>query len=136
MKAESTVKPAVPFELEIDGEVSTVKFYENIEKITITVEEEEVIKYEYDEYQIKVPSRENLSSSIEQNYDSWLQLAKEKESEPKPETDQEKILRLEKENRQLGVELSEREINEIILGREISNLEIQILEMKGALLND
>jgi hypothetical protein len=39
-------------------------------------------------------------------------------------------IQIEQENRKLGQELSEREINEIIQGMQLSDLEIQILELK------
>lgn len=132
MKAESTMRPASPFEIEINGEISTVKLYTNIQEVEEISEEEEtsITKYVYDEHLLEVPSRSNLEANVQENYDEWLQLAIEKENEPKPETDKEKILKLEKENKQLGIELSEREINEIIQGIQISDLEIQILELQ------
>ncbi len=37
------------------------------------------------------------------------------------------------ENQQQGIEISEREINEIMLGRQISDLEIQLLELQGGM---
>ena len=40
------------------------------------------------------------------------------------------LLQLKKENEQLGKEISEREINEIIQGTQISDLEIQLLELQ------
>lgn len=133
MKAESTTRPVTPFEIEINGEVATVIFYTNVTKKEEVLEEGEPEKYTYDEYRLDITNRSNLSASIEQNYDAWLQIAIEKENEAEPETDKEKILRLEKENKQLGVELSEREINEIMLGVQISDLEIQLLELKGGM---
>ena len=134
MKAESTIRPALQFEIEVNKETSTVKFYTNIKEIKETTEEEEITtKYTYEEYLIEVPSRENLESNIQENYDEWLQLAIDKESEPRPETAKEIILRIEKENKQLWTELSEREINEIIQGLQISDLEIQLLEMQGVI---
>lgn len=133
MKAESTIRPVAPFEIEINGEVATVIFYTNITKKEEVLEEGEPEKYTYDEYRLDITNRSNLSAIIEQNYDAWLQIAIEKENEAEPETDKEKILRLEKENKQLGVELSEREINEIMLGVQISDLEIQLLELKGGM---
>ncbi|MCC5911305.1 MAG: hypothetical protein JJT76_12790 [Clostridiaceae bacterium] len=41
-----------------------------------------------------------------------------------------RALQLQKENERLGVELSEREINEIIQGMQISEIEIELLELK------
>lgn len=130
MQAESTIRPASPFEIENNGKTSIVKLYTNIQKVEDTAEEEDTTKYIYDEYLIEVPSRANLEVNVQENYDEWLELAIKKENQPKPETPKEKMLRLEKENKQLGVDLSEREINEIIQGIQISDLEIQILEMQ------
>ena len=42
-------------------------------------------------------------------------------------------INLEQENRQQGIELSEREIQEIIQGQQMSDLEIQILKLGGAI---
>lgn len=42
-------------------------------------------------------------------------------------------LQVYKENIQQGIELSEREIQEIIQGRQISDLEIQLLELQGGM---
>jgi len=123
----------VPFEIEVNNGIATVIFYTNVVKKDEPIEEGDAVKYTYDEYRIDIPDRQNLHMIISQNYDAWLQMAIEKENEVKPETDKEKIARLEKENRQLGIELSEREINEIILGMQLSDLEIQLLELKGGM---
>ncbi len=42
-------------------------------------------------------------------------------------------LQVYKENIQQGIELSEKEIQEIIQGRQISDLEIQLLELQGGM---
>ena len=135
MRAESTIRPASPFEIEINGDISTIKLYTNIEEVEEGQEGEgegttPITKYLYDEYLLEVPSRTNLEENVQANYEAWLQLAIEKENEPRPETASEKLARIEKENRQLGIELSEREINEIIQGIQISDLEIQLLELQ------
>lgn len=129
MKAESTIRPA-QFEIEKHGEIAVISFYQNIEKIERDAEGQITESYIYDVYTLEVPDREGLFEKIESNYDAWLQLAIEKENEPKLETEKEKVAKLEKENRQLGIEISEREIQEIIQGRLISDLEIQILELQ------
>lgn len=131
MKAESTIKPAVPFEIETNNGIATIIFYTNIANKNEVVEEGDAEKYTYDEYRLEIPDREDLPMIIGQHYDEWLQMAINKEYEKEPETDKEKIARLERENRQLGVELSEREINEIMLGVQLSDLEIQLLELRG-----
>ena len=126
MKAESTVRPNSPFEIEQNADMATVIFYQNIEE----KQEEDQIKYIYDEYRIDIPYRPNLEESINKNIQAWLQKAIEKENEPKPISDKEKIAILNEQNNQLGVQISEREINEIVLGMQMSDLEIQILELQ------
>ena len=126
MKAESTVRPNSPFEIEQNADMATVIFYQNIEE----KQEEDQIKYIYDEYRIDIPYRPNLEESINKNIQAWLQKAIEKENEPKPISDKEKIAILNEQNNQLGVQISEREINEIVLGMQLSDLEIQILELQ------
>ena len=44
-----------------------------------------------------------------------------------------RYLQVYKENIQQGIELSEREIQEIVQGRQISDLEIQLLELQGGM---
>lgn len=126
MRAESTVRPNSPFEIEQNADMATVIFYENIEE----KQEEDQIKYIYDEYRIDIPYRPNLEESINKNIQAWIQKAIEKENEPKPISDKEKIAILNEQNNQLGVQISEREINEIVLGMQLSDLEIQILELQ------
>ena len=126
MKAESTVRPNSPFEIEQNADMATIIFYENIEE----KQEEDQIKYIYDEYRIDIPYRPNIEESINKNIQAWLQKAIEKENEPKPISDKEKIAILNEQNNQLGVQISEREINEIVLGMQLSDLEIQILELQ------
>lgn len=126
MKAESTVRPNSPFEIEQNADMATIIFYQNIEE----KQEEDQIKYTYDEYRIDIPYRPNIEESINKNIQAWLQKAIEKENEPKPISDKEKIAILNEQNNQLGVQISEREINEIVLGMQLSDLEIQILELQ------
>lgn len=126
MKSESTVMPNSPFEIEQNADMATIIFYQNIEE----KQEEDQIKYTYDEYRIDIPYRPNLEESINKNIQAWIQKAIEKENEPKPISDKEKIAILNEQNNQLGVQISEREINEIVLGMQLSDLEIQILELQ------
>ena len=126
MKAESTVRPNLSFEIEQNADMATVIFYENIEE----KQEEDQIKYTYDEYRIDIPYRPNIEESINKNIQAWIQKAIEKENEPKPISDKVKIAILNEQNNQLGVQISEREINEIVLGMQMSDLEIQILELQ------
>lgn len=135
MKAESTIKPVAPFKIEnIGKEYVNIRFYTDVIKKEVIDEEDDTEIWQYNEYLLQnIRNRSGLKENIETNYDSWLQMAIEKENEPRPETEREKIIRLEKENRQLGVELSEREIQEIAQGQQISNLEIKLLELQGGM---
>jgi len=120
----------LPFEIEQNADMATVIFYENIEEKQEEKQKEDQIKYIYDEYRIDIPYRPNLEESINKNIQAWIQKAIEKENEPKPISDKEKIAILNAQNNQLGVQISEREINEIVLGMQLSDLEIQILELQ------
>ena len=132
MKAESTVRPQRLFEIERSGERARVIFFDNVEEFYVRDEDDtESLRYRYDTFNIEVLDKSNLEESVLANLEEWKNAAIEKENEVPKETDKEKIARLEKENRQLGVDLSEREINEIVFGIQLSDLEIQLLELKG-----
>ena len=132
MKAESTVRPQRLFEIERSGERARVIFFDNVEEFYVRDEDDtESLRYRYDTFNIEVLDRSNLEESVLTNLEEWKNAAIEKENEVPKETDKEKIARLEKENKQLGVDLSEREINEIVFGIQLSDLEIQLLELKG-----
>lgn len=132
MKAESTVRPQRLFEIERSGERARVIFFDNVEEFYVRNEDDtESLRYRYDTFNIEVLDRSNLEESVLTNLEEWKNAAIEKENEVPKETDKEKIARLEKENKQLGVDLSEREINEIVFGIQLSDLEIQLLELKG-----
>lgn len=73
-KTYSQIKPK-DFDIEKADEIgmSTVLFFDNIEEI----QTEEDTLYSYYMYKIKVPSRPNLEQTIEQQYDEWLEFAKQ-----------------------------------------------------------
>ena len=81
MKTESYTKPN-KFEIELlkNGKI-TVIFFDNITEITEIFEDEETTKYEYDMYKITLNNRINLAEDIENNYNMWLQFAKDCEYE-------------------------------------------------------
>ena len=81
MQVESSVKPN---ELEIEylenGKI-TVSFFGNIvEQEVIRMNEKQTI-YVYDMYKIIIENRPNLEQDIQNNYDIWLQFAKDYEYE-------------------------------------------------------
>lgn len=130
MRAESTVRPNLPFDIEQNNDMATITFYENIKEKQEELQEGDQIKYIYDEYRIDIPYRPNLEETINKNIQAWISKAIEKENEPKPVSDKEKIAILNEQNSQLGIQISERKINEIMLGMQLSDMEIQILELQ------
>ena len=99
MLAESTVKPVVLFDIEGDGDLVDLRFYGNVVKKEVENEGDAEI-WQYDEYLIEgITNRPNLREIIGFNYDMWLSLAMSNAGKPRSETDKEKILRLEQEDR-------------------------------------
>ena len=76
MKAESNIMPVSQFEIEFNGEMCDVRFFENIEEI---MNEEGGEKYIYDEYVLRVRNRIGIETDIEDNLSVWMQLAKDTE---------------------------------------------------------
>lgn len=73
MKARSTIAPK-NFKIgDRKGNLIEVAFFDDIKEI----QEEEETLYEYSIYTIKTIFREDLESFINDNYESWLTLAKE-----------------------------------------------------------
>ena len=75
MKAESTIMPVSPFEIEIIGDEAEVTLIENIEEQIETDKAEK--SYFWDEYKLRVRNRPGLVESIEKSFEAWLQSAKE-----------------------------------------------------------
>lgn len=73
MKAESTIRPIAPFEIEINGDMCLVRFFENV----VEVENEESTKFEYDEYLLELKYRLGIETDIENNLDVWMKCAKD-----------------------------------------------------------
>ncbi len=99
MKAESTVMPVAPYEIEYDGEWAVITFFENV--VPVAVEEDEAQKWEYDEYRLRIKNRDNLIATLDSHYADWVDFAKASENVVPEETDREKIARLEKEKAEL-----------------------------------
>jgi len=111
MKTESNVMPTAQFDiLSYENDNVEVLFYENIEE---TTGEDETVRYSYDLYRLIIRDRDNLKTLIESNYQAWLNIAKIKEKEKLPETESEKIIRLEKENEGLKQTLAD--LTEVVL---------------------
>lgn len=73
MKARSTIAPKNFKISDRKGNLIEVAFFDDIKEI----QEEEETLYEYSIYTIKTIFREDLESFINDNYESWLTLAKE-----------------------------------------------------------
>jgi len=72
--------PVAPYEIEYDGDIARVTFFENAEWVeTEDSEEDETHKCRYDMYQLAVRNRENLIDSLENNIEAWAQMAKDVE---------------------------------------------------------
>ena len=85
MKTESTIKPQnYKIEDRENGKVA-VYFFTNIQTIEKKQnEQEETSKekqkmYSYDMYVIEIQKQDNLEERIKNNYDMWLDFAKQKE---------------------------------------------------------
>ncbi len=79
MQEENNVKPAKKFEIQNineDGKCDVV-FYDNIKEETRSNGEENQIIYLYDIYRITVRYRDTLEEDLEQNYEIWLNFAKD-----------------------------------------------------------
>lgn len=120
MRVESNLKPPA-FEIEVENDKAMVRLNANILEETREGEEGTETVFVYDSYEIEVLNRPGLEDSISQDFDVWVQMAKAKEDEPAPETDTEKIARLESENSRLEGEnvnnmLAIIELYEMLLG--------------------
>ena len=96
MKARSGMNPGLCAVDIIDG-MAHVSIFANV----IEVNEEEEQGFEYDHYLVIVPNRAGLAEEIEANHTKWVEYGAVNEGLPKPETDQEKISRLESEKQEL-----------------------------------
>lgn len=126
MQASSNIKPHALFEIEVWGDMSTIIFYPEYPVFVAKLDEEGDVQYEYEMHRLEVPSREGLVDAVETNYESWLNMAKVKENEPKLETDKEKVLRLESENKMLENKLAQQDsiLEEVLFGIIPSMLEV------------
>lgn len=77
MKAESTVMPVSLYEIEYDGEIAKITFYENVQPKE--VEEGESEKWAYDMYRLDLIDRDNLNANLDSNLAVWVQTAKDAE---------------------------------------------------------
>lgn len=109
MKASSDIKPSGLFEIEDNGNKSTILFYPEYPDFDEVTNEEGTILYEYDLYRLEVLRRENLTERLNANYAEWLALAILQENKPKQETDKEKILRLEQENNDFKTKVAQQD---------------------------
>lgn len=81
MQVESREKPNKS-KIEIsENRKMTVYFFDNIVEQEVTRMNEQQIIYVYDMYQITIENRPNLEEDIQNNFDIWLQFAKDCEYE-------------------------------------------------------
>lgn len=79
-KTESFSRPSL-FDVSVSDEIATVRFAVNVtEKVIEAAEDEEQqTVYEYDSYTMTVRNRADLEKDISNNYDDWLEKAKQLE---------------------------------------------------------
>lgn len=95
MITQSNTQPTSAFIIEkINDNQCDILFFENVKEIEI----EERLNYEYNLYRLPAIYRDNLSASIESNYDAWLEAAKRHEIEfVEPLSTEQKIFNVENE---------------------------------------
>ena len=90
MKTQLGEKPA-PFVISPIGDMAQVAFYEN--PVIVPVFDGE--QWEADMYILQVRNRPNLATTIESNYQSWLDMAKAAEAATNPPTVEERVAEVE-----------------------------------------
>ena len=95
MITQSNTQPTSAFIIEkLSEDQCDILFFENIKEIEV----EERLNYEYNLYRLPAIYRDNLSASIESNYDAWLEAAKRHEIEfVEPLSTEQKIFNVENE---------------------------------------
>lgn len=87
MRVESTIKPSNDFEIEVKDKLCEITFFDDIQKITKKIVEDEESKeetlYTYNKYTLEVVYRENLANDLKENTKIWLDFAKNKDYESK-----------------------------------------------------
>lgn len=82
MKVNGSIAPSSSFSVFNEGGIAIVSFYENVvQKVS---DDGNNTSWEWDEYTIKTPYRDMLSSDIEANYSNWLLAAKECDEKSSP----------------------------------------------------
>lgn len=78
MRTTSNIMPILAFEIEnIRKGYCDIVFIENVEEI----QKEDETLYEYDLYRMKTPYRQELHAIVENDYDNWINRAKEIEKD-------------------------------------------------------
>lgn len=77
MKAESAIMPNAPYEIDYDGEMAKITFYEDVQRKEI--EEGKAEKWEYDMYRLEIINRDNLIANLDSNLGAWMQTARDAE---------------------------------------------------------
>lgn len=79
-KTESFSRPPL-FDVSVSDDMATIRFAVNVTEkvIEATEDEEQQTVYEYDSYTMTVRNRADLEKDISNNYDDWLEKAKQLE---------------------------------------------------------
>ena len=94
MKVESTEKPSVIYIEDLGNNKCLVALTTNVQVVETQNGEnkENNIKYVYDYYTLETINRSTLESDIQENFDLWLNFAKEKEYNEKA-----KVIRIQRD---------------------------------------
>lgn len=128
MITQSNTQPTSAFIIEkINDDQCDILFFENVKEIEV----EERLNYEYDFYRLPAIYRDNLSASIESNYDAWLEAAKRHEIEfVEPLSIEQKVFNIQNE---LGDVKSQSVNGDLELMSQQFDLDFRIFEIETTL---
>lgn len=128
MITQSNTQPTGAFIIEkINDNQCDILFFENVKEIEI----DERLNYEYNLYRLPAIYRDNLSASIESNYDAWLEAAKRHEIEfVEPLSIEQKVFNIQNE---LGDVKSQSVNGDLELMSQQFDLDFRIFEIETTL---
>ena len=118
--------------------VAKIRLTKNCQEKVIENEFNELgnrIEYEYDEVVFEIPYRENITNDIQSNFEIWFvfgeQFMQKTEQIKQATLELEKLIagkELPEVNKILAQELIEREIENIVLGQQLIDIELRLIE--------
>lgn len=134
LKITGSVIPQQINIVQIDN-IAKIRLTKNCQEKTIEGEFDSRIEYEYDEVIFEISYRENIISDIQSNFETWFafgeQFMQKKENIKQANLELEKLIQrkeLPEIHRILTQELVERELENIILGQQLVDLELRLIQ--------